>query len=175
MRKHLFDIPLYQYEVNNWSYKKKLLYEILNRQNFLRSREQFFDCDRDTNNNSYDDDIANIFSPQLNHFCEKEKVSCNITDVWSVKYKKGDYQNIHNHRSIGYFGILYFQFDPQVHQSTFFMCPWQDPKNDTTYYKNVNVKEGTLLIVPSFIHHFVKPSESDKERIIISFDLLPIK
>jgi oxalate decarboxylase/phosphoglucose isomerase-like protein (cupin superfamily) len=36
-----------------------------------------------------------------------------------------------------------------------------------------NVREGTLVIVPSFTLHYVTPNTSHKTRTIISADLLP--
>ena len=175
MKKKLFDLPFYQYELNDWQFKKRGLVNRIDRNNFIRSDVQFFESDREVDRRGYIKYLDDLISPELNKFCQEEKVSCKMTDAWCVRYRKGDYQNIHNHRSIGYFGILYFEFDPNIHESTLFLCPWQDPKTDKTLYTGINVKEGTLLIAPAFLHHFVKPSQSKKQRIIISFDLLPIK
>ena len=55
------------------------------------------------------------------------------------------------------------------------MAPWNDPRNDTTLLMFPKVEEGSVLIVPSFCHHFVYPNEADKQRVVISFDLLPTK
>ena len=71
-------------------------------------------------------------------------------------------------------GILYLEFDPKVHTPTCFVAPWQDPRIDTTtlvYPKNV--KEGTIIISPSYTLHFVHPNQVRKHRTIMSFDLLP--
>ena len=35
------------------------------------------------------------------------------------------------------------------------------------------IKEGIIVIVPSFTHHFVNPNKTRKQRTVISFDLLP--
>ena len=53
------------------------------------------------------------------------------------------------------------------------MAPWQDPRNDRTSFATPEVKEGTILIAPSFSHHFVHPNKTRKHRTVISFDLLP--
>ena len=46
------------------------------------------------------------------------QVTCSMTDVWAVRYQKGDQQTIHNHKSWGFTGILYVDFDPKVHTPT---------------------------------------------------------
>ena len=48
-----------------------------------------------------------------------------MTDCWAVRYQKGDQQTIHNHKSWGFTGILYVEFDPKVHTPTCFVAPWQ--------------------------------------------------
>ena len=44
-----------------------------------------------------------------------------MTDAWAVRYQKGDQQTIHNHKSWGFTGILYVEFDPKVHSPTTFV------------------------------------------------------
>jgi hypothetical protein len=66
------------------------------------------------------------------------------------------------------------EYDPKIHQPTCFVAPWQDPRTDTTTLAYPqDVKEGTLVIVPSYTLHFVHPNQARKQRTIISFDLLP--
>jgi hypothetical protein len=97
-----------------------------------------------------------------------------MTDCWSVRYKQGDHQTIHNHKSWGFSGVLYVEYDPKLHTPTCFVAPWQDPRTDTTTLAfPPEVKEGTLVITPSYTLHFVHPNQSRKQRTIISFDLLP--
>ena len=87
---------------------------------------------------------------------------------------KGDHQTIHNHKSWGFSGILYVDYDPEVHTPTCFVAPWQDPRTDTTSLAYPqDVKEGTLIIAPSYTLHFVHPNRVRKPRTIMSFDLLP--
>ena len=101
------------------------------------------------------------------------QVSCSMSDAWLTSYDKGDHQTIHNHRSYGFSGIIYIEYDPSVHTPTCFVAPWQDPKTDKTILKFPDVQEGTMLIFPSYTLHFVQPNKSDKRRVILSFDLLP--
>ena len=96
-----------------------------------------------------------------------------MSDAWCVKYKKGDYQTTHNHRGWGFSGLIHVEFDPEVHQPATFVSPWQNPVSDTTSLAQFPSTEGLLMIAPSWALHFVTPNKSDKERIVIAFDLLP--
>ena len=173
MKKSLFEFPSYQYEVSDWDFKKKSIQAKLNKQEFRRSELQAYDTDRQTNKKSYVNWLSNLLVGELSKFCEEAEVSCTMSDAWAVRYHKGDYQSVHNHRSWGFSGILYLEYDPLVHESTTFVAPWQDPRSDTTTLMTPSVSEGTIIICPSFTHHFVNPQKARKQRTIISFDLLP--
>ena len=174
MKTSLFEIPSYQYEVSDWEFKKKGLLKRINKSKFYRTPLQDFETDRTTNDKRYIHYLQEFLRTELDEFCQEAQVTCSITDAWCVRYHKGDHQTIHNHRGWGFSGILYTEYDPKVHSSTCFMAPWQNPRTDTTSLTFPrNVKEGTLLIVPSFVHHFVHPNRVGKSRTTISFDLLP--
>lgn len=174
MKTLLFEYPSFQYQVDDWEFKKKGLLKRLKEEKFIRTSLQTFETDRGTNNKSYLHYFQDLIRPQLFEFCQEAKVTCSMTDCWTVRYQKGDQQTIHNHRSWGFSGILYVDYDPKVHTPTCFVAPWQDPRSDTTILKLPSeVNEGTILIVPSYTLHFVHPNQSRKQRTIISFDLLP--
>lgn len=174
MKTNLFEYPSYQYQVDDWEFKKKGLLKRINSQDFVRTNLQTFETDRRTNKKNYIHYLRELISPELNQFCQEAEVSCSMTDAWCVRYKQGDQQTIHNHRSWGFSGILYVEYDSEVHTPTCFVVPWQDPRTDTTTLKfPSNVEEGTIVIVPSSTLHFVYPNQSKKQRTIISFDLLP--
>ena len=174
MKAPLFDFPSYQYEVDDWEFKKKGLLNRINKGNFIRTKLQTFETDRQTCEKSYVRYFEEFLRDVLFEFCQEAEVSCSMTDAWAVRYQQGDQQTIHNHRGWGFSGVLYVEFDPKVHTPTCFMAPWQDPRTDTTSLASPkNVKEGTVFISPSFTHHFVHPNKARKQRAVISFDLLP--
>jgi len=39
----------------------------------------------------------------------------------------------------------------------------------------INITDGLLILWPSFLDHFVEPSQTDEERISISFDVVVTK
>ena len=175
MKAPLFEYPSFLYEVSDWEFKKKGLLNRINKQKFIRTELQTFETDRQTDKSkAWVHYLQDFLRPLLFEFCKEAQVTCSMTDAWCVRYQKGDYQTVHNHRSWGFSGVLYVEFDPKVHTPTCFMAPWQDPRTDTTSLAfPQDVKEGTVFIAPSFSHHFVKPNQSRKQRTVISFDLLP--
>ena len=42
---------------------------------------------------------------------------------------------------------------------------------DKGEFKRLSLMEGLLAIWPSYLDHFVEPSQTDEERISISFDI----
>ena len=173
MKAPLFEFPSYQYEVKDWEFKKKGLLSRINKSKFLRTALQNFETDRQTCEKSYVRYLEQFLQPELSEFCQEAQVTCSVSDAWAVKYQKGDQQTVHNHRGWGFSGILYVEYDPKVHTPTCFVAPWQEPRTDTTHLEYPqDVKEGTVIIFPSFTHHYVDPNSSRKRRTVVSFDLL---
>ncbi len=174
MKAPLFEFPSYQYELSDWEFKKKGLLSRIKKQKFIRTELQTFETDRQTNNKTYVRYLEDFLRPDLFEFCQEAQVTCSMTDAWCVRYERGDHQTIHNHRGWGFSGIIYVEFDPEVHSPTTFVAPWQEPRTDTTSLSMPkDVKEGTMFIAPSSCLHYVSPNNTRKRRTVISFDLLP--
>ena len=174
MKAPLFDFPSYQYEIDDWEFKKKGLLNRINKTTFKRSHLQTFDTDRGTNNKVYVRYLETFLVDILSEFCQEAEVTCSMSDAWCVRYQKGDQQTIHNHRGWGYSAVLHVEYDPLVHSPSIFVAPWNDPATDTTYLALPNgIKEGTLYIAPSVTLHYVPPNISRKQRTVLVFDLLP--
>ena len=132
MKAPLFEFPSYQYEIDDWDFKKKGLLSRINKQKFIRTELQTFETDRGTNNKAYVRYLQEFLREELFYFCREASVTCSMTDAWCVRYEKNDHQTIHNHRGWGFSGIIYVEFDPKVHKPTHFVAPWQEPTSDTT-------------------------------------------
>ena len=173
MKAPLFDFPSYRYDLDDWKFKKKGLVKRINEGEFKRTDLQNFLTDRQTNQKKYVRYLETFLRPTLQEFCEEAQVTCSISDAWCVKYERGDYQTVHNHRGWGFTGILYIEYDPKVHSPTIFVAPWNNPVSDATSLVRPDIKEGSLLITPSSTLHYAPPNTSHKRRVILSFDLLP--
>lgn len=167
--KDLIKIPLLKGSVFNWNEKKKeiipFIYDIEMKRypNFISSRE--VEC------NSFKKSFVEIFKEELTNISNSIEADFEVKDVWVVLYEKGQEQYIHNHNNEGLSGIIYLDFDKEEHDSTKYFLPFNNWYNNKSLIVSENVKEGDIVVTPSFINHFVPYNKSDKIRSIIGFDL----
>ena len=131
------------------------------------------------------DSKNDMFEPlikQIRDFCGHLPLNIKeiiIPQLWANVNKKGNWNIIHQHGNYDLSGTYYVKApkdsgrllfrDPRpAAMSNGFMC-----KNfDKGEFKTVNVLEGMLGIWPAYLDHFVEPSNTDEERISISFDII---
>tara|TARA_Y100000590_G_C15321922_1_gene864311 strand:+ start:63 stop:617 length:555 start_codon:yes stop_codon:yes gene_type:complete len=178
MKNTLFEIPFYSISISDWKKKKSQLKEVL--KNFPVSK--FPDQDFLTNRKPSPSSLIHrhsalipqfldIFKDSFEEFLKEVQGSMKIKDMWSVIYNKNDNQIVHNHGSTGYSGLLYIEFNSKFHSPTTYVQPWNHIDLDVSVFNRVQVKEGTMIIVPSFINHFVPANTSNTPREIIAFDM----
>ena len=51
------------------------------------------------------------------------------------------------------------------------MQPWNDPITDAAAFMDLMPEEGTMILMPSFLIHFVNPNFTRNRRTIMAFDL----
>ena len=115
-------------------------------------------------------------------------VSFSLEDMWFNYYIDGEYQEEHHHINSSPFHppvhfscIHYLKYDEEEHVSTTFHDPISTLRAhsfemESNYCKEnwvPKVKEGDLLIFPSYLVHHVKKSKPtpDNPRITIAFNL----
>ena len=101
-----------------------------------------------------------------------------IPQLWVNVNKKGDWNVIHQHGTFHLSGTYYVKVPKNSGRIVF-----RDPRPsaisnmfmvdrfDKGECKNINTMEGLLAVWPSYLDHFVEPSQTDEERISISFDI----
>ena len=67
MKKKLFDLPFYQYELNDWQFKKRGLVNRIDRNNFIRSDVQFFESDREVDRRWLESNLHQCFDTIFDH------------------------------------------------------------------------------------------------------------
>ena len=92
MKAPLFEYPSYQYQIDDWEFKKKGLLKRIKEEKFVRTELQTFETDRQTNKKSYLHYFEDLIKPQLFEFCQEAQVTCSMTDCWTVRYQKGDHK-----------------------------------------------------------------------------------
>ena len=103
----------------------------------------------------------------------------NLEQMWSNINKKGDHNIIHQHGQYTLAGTYYVKVPKDSGRIVF-----RDPRPgamtntfmvnrfDKGEFFSMNIIEGLLAIWPSYLDHFVEPSQTDEERISISFDII---
>jgi hypothetical protein len=101
----------------------------------------------------------------------KKTSKCKLTTFWWNVYQKGDSAPIHNHGSFGISGV-YLLHLTEPNKTAFVHNTRALLKNeqDLIYYETPDVQEGTVLLFPSALNHYVDPAETT--RMSISFNVL---
>ena len=167
----LFSIPFWKLAVEDFATKKETLIKLLAPFDEKINEEDLADF----TTNRYDaeeiiKDFSKILYEELKLVADSVQNDLKVTDVWSVTYSKNGYHPVHNHGSIGLSGILYLTL-PEDAPKTSFLQPWNNFMTDKSTYGVPDVKEGDIIVVPSFIHHFTQPNKSKQQKRIISWDM----
>lgn len=169
---NLFAIRYVSIQAENWNEKKLELEALLREHEFERHDLAQFETDRHSNGGRYAQAFCGIFGDELNRFGMEMSLSqLRISSIWAVRYGRGDYHTVHNHRSTGYSGILYMDYDEDEHTPSIHVSPWNNPITDITELAAPPVREGMFVFVPSSVLHYTRPNESDKLRQIVAFDM----
>jgi hypothetical protein len=171
MKQNLFEVPFWHMNVSNFEKKKSQLIDWL--KDYPEEKtglQKFYTNKQIVKENDYCQKFISIMSHEINLFAKALKSDLEVTDVWSVSYKTGDYHTTHSHNSTGMSAILYLDL-PSDSPVTTYIQPWSHIKSSKTIQLNVDVKQGDIVFVPSFILHFSVPNESMKTKRIISWDM----
>ena len=176
----MFNIPFYQYKIENWISKKKNLLEICENIKFKNLNDQQRADIQTTsdnlytdygNNNEYSHHIIKILEDEFIKFSNDAKAyNLSVSDSWFQKYYKSQFHSPHDHGSIGYSSVTYINFNKKVHNPTIFVAPFKNAQGITNEYAP-DVDEGDIIIFPSMITHYVLPSKTEELRTILSVNL----
>ena len=136
----------------------------------------------ETVNTLLDDELAtleNLLLPPdrcIDNFTEalgiEHGVYFKITNSWFEKSAKYGQHTPHTHGSRGYSCVLFVNYDKEEHKPTVYMNPF------TSYFYGCNVDwtcpeagEGSLLCWPAPIVHYTYPNASDKDRLVLSWNM----
>jgi uncharacterized protein (TIGR02466 family) len=129
--------------------------------------------------------FANSILPQLNSVLsdmgwDTKNQEIKITGMWAVINKKNASNTMHIH-SNNYISAAYYVKAPKncgdiVFYDPRFAATYRYPKISKKNKLNSNIvsfqpKEGMLVLFPSYLQHSVNLNKSNKERIVISFNI----
>ena len=96
----------------------------------------------------------------LNSLYYRKTVGLQVSNLWGMMYKKGDYAIVHDHWPALWSGVFYMKV-PEKSGELFF------PQLKQTIMPN----ENQLIIFNGSTRHGVKESFSDEKRICVSFNV----
>ena len=124
-------------------------------------------------------------SIEIEEFCKSINLGINeivIPQMWINVNKKNDWNAIHSHGQYNLSGTYYVKVPKDSGNIVF-----KDPRPaamtnnfmvntfDKGEFRKVKPIEGLLILFPSYLEHFVEPSNADEDRISISFDVVVTK
>ena len=122
---------------------------------------------------------------EISEFCKSINLGINeivIPQMWINVNKKNDWNAIHSHGQYNLSGTYYVKVPSDSGKIVF-----RDPRPsaisnlfmvntfDKGEFRKVKTIEGLLILFPSYLDHFVEPSNADEDRISISFDVVVTK
>ena len=172
-----FDLNLYQINITEWKDNKKHILSLVDFSNESASSkfETLTYSDYYMNNSykiRYSKSLMDMLNPYLKEFSDKVYQFQKILGPWCQKQLSGDYHATHDHGSVGYSAVFYASLDNKVHDSTLFYSPLQGLNGMREDPRSITVSEGDLIIFPANLLHMAPAHQSEKERTIISFNLL---
>ena len=177
---NMFSVPLFKVKMEQWNILKESIISIIGDSGyFLDYGNHQTDYSYDHREihskpcNSYSAPIWDLIRPQVSKVFEDLGLPLSsdfIPSMWSQKYHKGSHHTIHHHGAKGYSCVLYVKFNPEVHQGTRFLAPFNNFMTGDSLWHCPKVEEGDIIIFPSSILHESPNQLVDEERMILSFN-----
>lgn len=166
-KSNLFSISLLSVPVNGWEEKKKKILSNSNDNKLYGNVNTNYDPNgKDLIN------ISSIFSEEIDIISKEINRKIVVSGSWIEKAEKGMHHTVHNHGQIGLSAICYVEFNSEEHEPAIFVAPFNDTFNGQLIEaSSKQMKEGLILLFPSFLLHYTNPNKSDKIRTTLSFNL----
>ena len=93
---------------------------------------------------------------------------------WLINMNTGGKLDPHMHENGWISGAIYINVPPKKEKNSgnFVVCIDDNQKNN---HQIINVETGSLVFFPSSLLHYTIPFESNEKRIVLAFDVIPIK
>ena len=180
----LFPIKYHHVHIRNHSDVFGKLYD--SAKHLLNSSKGKWNCDTQTtffdeNDIVAPDELGQMLSPYLYQYFPPE-VNINIVNSWINVYDKGNWQEPHHHivfpEFINFSGVIFINYDPENDAKFYF----ENMNLDHTIsgYTHIMkqdpileppVRQGDMIVFPSFIRHGVHLQKNDSKRTTLSFNL----
>lgn len=106
-----------------------------------------------------------------------------MTNSWSIRHRKGDWAQEHDHKNSIISGVVYLQADdnsgnihflkPHWNANIFpqmFMVPYETRNQTSANTWTFKPETGQIILFPSSLPHEVEVSQSDNDRYVLAFN-----
>tara|TARA_E500000331_G_scaffold165834_1_gene160620 strand:+ start:1010 stop:1618 length:609 start_codon:yes stop_codon:yes gene_type:complete len=188
----IFGVPIFRYHLESNKIKEiaKEKFSVYNEYP-INEAPPGWQCSLRTEFNTSKDNVyQDLYSGVMDQFTKDlalENCRAYIDESWLNYYIGSENQEEHDHLPGFYSGIHFIKYD-DGHTATRFVNPiyqlYSFMYKDIDLYKNPDfgsqhwspeVKEGDIIIFPSFLRHLVAPQKSDEHRITLAFNINTIK
>jgi hypothetical protein len=180
----LYSVPLIHLKLNDWEEKKEVLmkrYETIssNPDHFKQEGEGKYSVHTDFHK-TYDDKdfsttelIYQYFDRELEFISEIFSCPVELNNSWFERSTRNKQHTPHNHGNSGLSCVVFLKFDPKYHCPTVFIDPNLASDSPVAPLNEMpsGIREGSMIVFPSYLYHYTLPNESDVDRIILSFNM----
>jgi len=170
----MFEVPHHQFHIKEWAENKERILSGLTVKQPENVPEEALAAKDTPLSNFWDDfdvndwtDFLDLVAPYLQDIPRMHE----ITKAWFQTYKQYEYHSAHTHGAYGWSAIFYADYDHEVHVPTKFYSPFANIGGMVEDF-SPDVKEGDLIVFPSMVLHESPINLSEKERTVISFNVV---
>ena len=166
----MFAVPIFHLYTKDWDSKKEALLDLSRAQEFKKDVGEYVPSDFRTPKVKWEG-IEPLIRDELQKFKDQVKIDLEVDAYWFEKGGKGDQHLLHNHGATGFSAVMYIEYDPEEHTPTQFVCPFNNVIGWVDIYSPRDIQSGSVIFFPSFVHHYTLPCKSDKERLVLSWNM----
>jgi tetratricopeptide (TPR) repeat protein len=95
--------------------------------------------------------------------------------AWLISMKSGGILRPHMHEQGWLSGSVYINVPPKikVDSGNLVICIDDTENNDKNPKKIIDVMTGSLCLFPASLHHYTIPFDSEENRVVLAFDVIP--
>lgn len=180
----LYSVPLIHLKLNDWDVKKSILMETYEKissipDSFKQEGKETYQVYTDFHKAFIDKDfsttqiINEYFSEELGFISEIFNCSVQVNNSWFEKSTLHTQHTVHNHGNCGLSCVVFLKFDPKYHCPTVFVDPNLASDSPMAPLNTMpsGIREGSMIVFPSYLYHYTLPNQTDVDRIILSFNM----
>lgn len=169
---NMFSLPIFHLYADDWEEKKQKLIEIASNARYDKKPGEFVSSDYFDKQKSYWNDLTELITPEIQRFVDRTGQDFVIDGAWFERATPGQCHIPHNHGATGFSAVMFVEYDEEEHEPTHFICPFNEFTGglEKTYVPR-DIRSGSVIFFPSAIHHYTVPNQSEKPRLILSWNL----